>query len=129
MRMGVGSVGGDVDEAVARIAGLEALSWTHEARDAVDRCGAGQRRGQPGVQRQRIGHRPHAGVDGRRTVEGEHGGVVELHGARVHFFLSTPFSSAVLKPNLEGKESFIYYKLVCKIDIFLMFSFYIVLFP
>lgn len=97
-------VGRDVDEGVAGIAGLQPLSWAHEARDAVDRRRARQRGGQPGVQRQRVGHWAHARVDGGRTVEGEHGGVVELHGARVHFFLSTPFRSAVLKPNLEEKQ-------------------------
>lgn len=52
-----------VKEAVAGIAGLETLSWTHEARDAVDWCSAGQGRGQPGIQGEGVGYWTHAGVN------------------------------------------------------------------
>lgn len=96
-------MGRGVEEPVARVAGLEALSWTHKARDAVNRCCTGQGRGQPGVQCEGVGHWTHAAVDWCRTVERKHGGVMELHGVSVHFFLPAPFSSAVLKPDLEEK--------------------------
>lgn len=89
-----------VEETVAWVAGLESLSRTHEALDAVDRCSTGQGRGQPGVQGEGVAHWTHAGVNGCWTVEGQHGRVMELHGAGVHFFLTTPFSSAVLEPDL-----------------------------
>lgn len=89
-----------VEEAVAGVAGLKTLRGTHKAWDAVDGCGAGEGRGQPGVQGQGIGHRAHAGVNGRRAVEGEHGRVTDLHGAGVHFLLSTPLCPAVLEPDL-----------------------------
>lgn len=39
----------------------------------------------------------------RWAVEGKHGRVMELHGAGIHFLLPTPFSSAVLEPDLEDK--------------------------
>lgn len=93
-----------VEEAVTGVAGLEALRWTHEARDAVDRCGTGQGGGEPRVQGEGIGHRPHAGMNLRRAVEGKHRRVVQLHGAGIHFFLPTPFSSAVLEPDLEDRK-------------------------
>lgn len=92
-----------VEEAVTGVAGLQALSGTHEAGDAVDRRGAGEGGGQPGVQGEGVGHRAHAGVNRGGAVEGQHGGVVELHGAGVHLFLATPFSPAVLEPDL-GEE-------------------------
>lgn len=91
---------------MAGIAGLEGLSWTHEAWDTLDRCGAGQRRGQPGIQWEGIGYLTHASVNRWRTIEGQHGGVMKLHGTSVHFFLPTPFSSAVLKPDLEKTKLF-----------------------
>ena len=100
-------MGSSVEESVAWIAGLEALSWTHEARNAVDRSSAGQRRGQPGIQGKGVGHWTHASVDWGWTVEGKHGGVMKLHRACTHFFLSTPFSSAILKPDLEKKLNII----------------------
>lgn len=104
MGMGMGMrMRSGVEEVVAGVAGLEALSWTHEARDAVDRCCAGQGRGQPGVQGEGVGHRPHAGVNWCWAVEGQHGRVMELHGAGVHLFLPTPFSSAILEPDLRDK--------------------------
>lgn len=62
-----------VEEAVAGVARLKALSWTHEAWNAVDRCSAGQRGRQPGVQGEGVGHRTHAGVNWCWTVEGQHG--------------------------------------------------------
>lgn len=89
---------------MAGVAGLEALSWTHEARDAVDRCGTGERRGQPGVQGEGVCHRTYTGVNWCWAVEGQHGRVVELHGAGIHFFLPTPFSSAVLEPDLRDEN-------------------------
>lgn len=92
-----------VEEVVAGVVGLEALSWTHEAWDAVDRCSAGKGRGQPGVQGEGVGHRPHAGVNWCWAVEGQHRRVMELHGAGVHLFLPTPFSSAVLEPDLRDR--------------------------
>lgn len=69
----VRSVGGGVEEMVAWVAGLEALSWTHEAWDTVHRCSTGQGRGQPGFQGEGVGHWTHAGVNRCRTVEREHG--------------------------------------------------------
>lgn len=99
MRMGMRMRSG-VEEAVTGVGGLQALGWTHEAGDAVDRCSAGERRGQPGVQGEGVAHGSHAGVNRCGPVEGQHGGVVELHGAGVHLFLTTPFSSAVLEPDL-----------------------------
>lgn len=62
-----------VEEAVAGVAGLQALSRTHEAGDAVDRRGAGQGRRQPGIQGEGVGHGAHAGVNRCRAVEGQHG--------------------------------------------------------
>lgn len=62
-----------VEEAVAGVARLKTLSWTHEAWDAVDRCGTGKGRRQPGVQGEGVCHRTHAGVNWRWTVEGQHG--------------------------------------------------------
>lgn len=70
MRMGMGR---GVEEAVAGIAGLQALGRAHEAGDAVDRCCAGQRRGHPGVQGKGVGHWTHVGVHMWWVVEGEHG--------------------------------------------------------
>lgn len=99
VRMGMRMRSG-VEEAVTGVAGLEALRWTHEAGDAVDRCRAGERRGQPRVQGEGVAHGSHAGVNWRRTVKSQHGGVVELHGAGVHLFLTTPLSPAVLEPDL-----------------------------
>lgn len=61
-----------VKEAVAVIVGLKALSWTHETRNAVDRRGTGKRRGQPGVQREGVGHWTHAGVNWCWAIEGQH---------------------------------------------------------
>lgn len=72
VRMGMRMRSG-VEEAVTGVAGLQALSWTHEAGEAVDGCGAGQRRGQPRVQGEGVGHRAHAGVDRCGPVEGQHG--------------------------------------------------------
>lgn len=89
-----------VEEAVTGVAGLQALRWTHETGDAVDRCSAGERGGQPRVQGEGVAHGSHAGVNWRRTVKRQHGGVVELHGAGVHLFLPTPLSPAVLEPHL-----------------------------
>lgn len=108
-----------VEEAVTGVAGLQALSWTHEAGDAVDGCGAGQWRGQPRVQGEGVGHRAHAGVDRCGPVEGQHGRVVDLHGAGVHLFLATPFSPAVLEPDLgdEHEEMTIKYQIFMNWDI------------
>lgn len=61
-----------VEEAVAGVAGLEALSWTHKSWNAVNRCSAGQRRGQPGIQWEGVGHWTHAGVNWCWAVEGQH---------------------------------------------------------
>lgn len=106
MNVRVRSMGGAVEESMAGITGLEGLSWTHEAWDTLDRCGAGQGRRQPGIQREGVGYLTHAGVNRRRAIEGQHGGVMKLHGAGIHFFLPTPFSSAVLKPDLEKTQLF-----------------------
>lgn len=103
MRMGMRMRSG-VEEAVTGVAGLQALSWTHEVGDAVDWCGAGERRGQPRVQGEGVGHGGHAGVNWCRPVKGQHGGVVELHGAGVHLFLTTPFRPAVLEPDLGDEH-------------------------
>lgn len=103
VRMGV-RVRSGVEEAVGRVVRLKALSWTHEARHAVHRRGAGQGGGEPGVQGQGAAHGAHAAVELGLAVEGEHGRVVQLHGAGVHFLLTTPFCSAVLEPHLEDKE-------------------------
>lgn len=58
-----------VEEGVAGVAGLEALSWTHEAWNAVDWCSGGQGRRQPRVQGEGVGHWTHAGVNWRWAVE------------------------------------------------------------
>lgn len=58
-----------IEEMVAWIAGLEALSWTHEAWDTMNWCSAGQ----PGFQGEGIGHWTHAGVYWSRTVKRQHG--------------------------------------------------------
>lgn len=68
MRMGMRMRSG-VEEAVTGVAGLQALGWAHEAGDAVDWCGAGERRGQPRVQGERVGHGTHAGVNWCWAVE------------------------------------------------------------
>lgn len=65
-------VRGGVEEAVAGVAGLQALSRTHEAGDAVHRGAAGQRRRQPGVQGEGVGHGTHAAVNRSWPVEGQH---------------------------------------------------------
>lgn len=39
------------------------------------------------------------------TVEGQHGRIMELHGASIHFFLAAPFSSTVLEPDLGDNSS------------------------
>ena len=70
MRMRMRRMRIGVEEAVAGVAGLKALRWTHEAWDAVHRCGTGQGRGQPGVQGEGVGHWTDAGVNWRRAVEG-----------------------------------------------------------
>lgn len=82
---------------VARVSRLEvrALPWAHVARDSVHGGGTSHGRGQPGVR-----HGPRVGVHGR-PVEGQHGGVMELHGARVHLFLTLPLSPTILEPNLD----------------------------
>lgn len=104
-----------VEEAVTGVAGLQALRWTHETGDAVDRCSAGERGGEPRVQGEGVAHGSHAGVNWRRTVKRQHGGVVELHGAGVHLFLPTPLSPAVLEPHLganircDFRYRYIYY--------------------
>lgn len=119
-----------VEEAVTGVAGLQALSWTHEAGDAVDRCSAGEWRGQPRVQGEGVGHWTHAGVNWCRAVKGQHGGVVELHGAGVHLFLTTPFCPSVLEPDLGVNMkcdyiyiSGIYYLEDCKVGAVQSFSF------
>lgn len=94
-----------VEEAVAGVATLQALSWAHETRDAVDWGGAGQRGGQPGVKGEGVAHGPHVAVHGW-PVEGEHGRVMQLHGAGVHLLLAPPFGSAVLEPHLEEGRGF-----------------------
>ena len=105
MRVGMGRVRRCVEEAVWPLVGrLEALAGAHEAGDAVDGRGASQRGRQPGVQGQGVAHGAHVGVHGRGSVEGEHGRVVELHGAGVHLLLPAPFGSAVLKPHLKGTK-------------------------
>lgn len=104
MRVWVRGMGSAVEESMTGIAGLECLSWTHEAWDALDRCGTGQGRGEPRIQREGVGYLAHAGVNWSLAIEGEHRGVVKLHGACVHLFLPTPFSSAVLKPDLQKKQ-------------------------
>lgn len=108
-----------VEEAVTGVAGLQALSRTHETGDAVDRCSAGERRGQPRVQGEGVAHGSHAGVNGRRAVKRQHGGVVELHGAGVHLFLTTPLSPAVLEPdlraNMKGDFFFFFFLLFVKL--------------
>lgn len=106
MRMKVRSMRSAVQEPVAGVAGLVALSWTHETWNALDRCSTGQGGGQPGVQREGVGNSTHVGVNWSRATEGKHGGVVKLHGARVHFFLPAPLGSAVLKPDLEQKYKY-----------------------
>lgn len=88
-----------VQETMACISWLKALRRAHEPWDAVHGRGTGQRRGQPWVQGQRVGHWSHVGVH-RRPVEGEHRRVVELHAARVHLLLPPPFGSAILEPHL-----------------------------
>lgn len=102
VRVRVG-VRGRVEEAVAGVARLQALSRTHEARDAVHRGAAGQRGRQPGIQGEGVGHGTHAAVNRPWPVERQHRRVVELHGARVHFFLPTPLGSAVLEPDLQDE--------------------------
>lgn len=72
MRMGM-RMRSRVEEAVTGVAGLQALSRTHEAGDAVDWCSTGERRGQPRVQGEGVGHRTHAGVNWCRAVKGQHG--------------------------------------------------------
>ncbi len=87
---------------MACIGGLEALARSHEARDAVHGTGTGERRGQPGVQRKRVSHWPYVGRHGR-SVEGQHRRVMELHATHVHFFLSPPFCTSILEPNLYNR--------------------------
>ena len=104
VRVGVGMrrVRRSVEEAVRPLVRrLEALAGAHEAGDGVDGRGAGERGRQPGVQGQGVAHGAHVGVHGRGPVEGEHGRVVELHGAGVHLLLPAPFCSAVLEPHLR----------------------------
>ena len=102
VRVGMRWVRRCVEEAVGPLVGrLEALAGAHEAGDAVDGRGAGQGGRQPGVQGQGVAHGPHVGVHGRGPVEGEHGRVVELHGAGIHLLLPAPFGSAVLEPHLR----------------------------
>lgn len=61
-----------VEEAVAGVASLQSLACAHEAWDAVNWGGAGQRRGQPRVQGEGVAHGSHIAVHGR-PVKGEHG--------------------------------------------------------
>lgn len=88
-----------VEEAVAGVGRLQALRRAHEAWDGVHGRGTGDGRRQPGVQGHGVGHRPHGGSHGR-TVERQHGGVVELHRAGVHLFLPSPLGPPVLEPDL-----------------------------
>lgn len=88
-----------VEETVARIGGLQALRRAHEPGDRVHGCGAGDGRSQPRVQRHGVGNWTHAGGH-LGTIEGQHGGVVELHSGVVHLFLTSPLGPSVLEPNL-----------------------------
>lgn len=91
--------GGVQEAGMTGISRLEALARPHEARDAVHRGGAGERRGQPRVQGKRITQRPHIRGHGW-PIKGQHCRVMNLHGARVHLLLSPPFCTSVLEPHL-----------------------------
>jgi len=94
---------GGVEEGVPRVGGLQGLGGSHEAGDAVDSGGTGDGRRQPGVQWEGVAHGPHVGRHGG-PVEGEHRGVVELHGAGLHLLLPPPLGSSVLEPDLRGES-------------------------
>lgn len=92
-----------VEEAVARVGGLQALRWSHKARYGVHGRGTGDGRGEPRIQGHRVAHRPHAGGH-LGPVERQHGRIGELHGAGVHLFLTSPLGSSVLEPHLDAEE-------------------------
>lgn len=89
-----------VQEAMALISSLQALSRPHEVWNSMHWCSVGQRSRQPVVQGQWVTHGAHAGVHGR-SAEGEHGRVMKLYGASVHLLLTPPFGTTVLEPHLD----------------------------
>lgn len=85
---------------MAGVGRLQTLRRSHEPWDGVHGRGAGDGRGEPGVQGHGVGYGPHAGRH-LRPVEGQHGRVRELHGAGVHLFLASPLGPSVLEPHLD----------------------------